>query len=331
MSKVIDLCLDLPPSEEQIVRSMKLFAQGRGEKGAANYRYIFGQGKAREMGLTMDELEQMSEELSPEKFEDMLRERAKPLAVPLPQFVKELDEAGVEWGVIESATAAEPLSPSTNDRTAEIVAQFPNKFIGLAQANPHQGMKAVRELERAVKELGLRSFLVSPYRTGLRPNDKKFYPLYAKAVELGIPIFCYTTMNYLTNTPMDVGRPIYLDEVAIDFPELTIIAGWGGGGGWPWVPEMIGIARRHQNIYINTSAHRPKYLATPGSGWEMLIQFGNTLLQDRVVFASGWGNYWLHSKDVIKNVIQEMRALPLKEEVKEKWLYENAARLFQRD
>jgi len=322
VSKVIDLHLTLPESEEQIVNRMKTWARGRGVKGGANYRYIFGPGQAAALGLTIDELERMSEELSPEEFEGMLRERAKPLVISLPQFVKELDEAGVEWGVIES--------PS-NDQTAEIVAQFPNKFIGLAIVSPHDGMKAVRELERAVKELGLRALLASPFRAGIRQNDKKFYPLYAKAVELGIPMFCYCTMNYRTDLPMDIGRPLYLDEVAMDFPEMSIIAGWGGGGGWPWVPEMIGVARRHQNVYINTSAHRPKYLATPGSGWEMLLQFGNTLLQDRVVFASGWGNYWAHSRDVVKNVIEEMRALPLKEEVKEKWLYKNAARLFQQD
>ena len=322
MSKVIDLCLSLPPSEEQIVSMLKLFVLGRGEKGVANYRYIFGPGRARDLGLTIEELERMAEELSPEEFEGTLRERAKPMLVSLPQFVKELDEAGVEWGVIES---------QSSDQTAEIVAQFPNKFIGLALVDPHEGMKAVRELERSVKELALRSLLVSPFSSGLRINDKKYYPLYAKAVELDIPVFIYCTMNYRTDTPMDVGRPLYLDDVGMDFPEMTIIAGWGGGGGWPWVPEMIGVARRHQNVYINTSAHRPKHLATPGSGWEMLLQFGNTLLQDRIVFASGWANYFSYSKDVIKNVIQEMRSLPLKEEVKEKWLYTNAARLFHRD
>jgi len=301
---------------------IKLYMLDQSEEGRANYRYIFGPAKVHALGLTFEELERMSSELSPEEFDSMLRDRAKQLVVPLSQFVRELDEAEVDWGFTMA---------STNEQTANVVLQFPKKFSGVAKVNPHEGMKGVRELERAVKELGLSAFLASPYSFGIRLNDKKFYPLYAKTVELGIPMFCYCSMNYRTDYPMDIARPFYLDEVAMDFPEMTIIAGWGGGGGWPWVPEMIGVARRHQNVYINTSAHRPKYLATPGSGWEMLMQFGNTLLQDRIVFASGWANYFPYSKGVIKNVLQEMRALPLKEEVKEKWLYHNAARLFRRE
>jgi len=319
MSKVIDLSLSFPDSEEEIVSQMKLWALGRGVKGLANYRYIFGERKAQALGLTFEELERMAEELSPEEFEDMLRERARKLMVPTSQFVKELDEIGVEWGVTYAGSI---------ERTAEVVAQYPNKFIGEVFVNPHEGMKAVKELERAVKELGLGCLYASPYRYGIQANDKKYYPLYAKAVELGIPVVFYTSMNYSTALPMDIGRPLYLDEVAMDFPEMTIIAAMGG---WPWVPEMIGVARRHQNVYIDTSSIRPKYFATPGSGWEMLIQFGNTLLQDRILFASGWGTHSLWSKDMLKNIIQEIRSLPLKEEVKEKWLYKNAARLFNRD
>ena len=226
-----------------------------------------------------------------------------------------LDEAGLEWGAIDAGS---------HEKTAEVVSQFPDRFIGTAIVDPHEGMKAVRELECAVKELGLKCFYASPYRYGIRANDKKFYPLYAKAVELGIPVFIYTTMTYRTDFPMDIGRPLYLDEVAMDFPEMKIVAGLGG---WPWVPEMVGVARRHQNVYISTAGHRPKYLATPGSGWEMLMQFGNTLLQDKIVFASSWWTFGLP----IKEVIQEMRALPLKEEVMEKWLYRNALRLFSSD
>jgi hypothetical protein len=109
----------------------------------------------------------------------------------------------------------------------------------------------------------------------------------------------------------------------MDFPHLRIVASCGG---WPWVPELIGVARRHQNVFIDTSSHRPKYIATPGSGFEMLLQFGNTLLQDQMVFGSGVGDLGLP----IGQVVKEMRELPLKDAVKEKWLYSNALRLFEK-
>jgi predicted TIM-barrel fold metal-dependent hydrolase len=313
MSPVIDLSLDLPPlSADEFLGEIRFFMQHRGETGLANYMNIFGPRMARALGLTLEEVSQMWDELPPEKFEAALLEKAGGLATSLAAFVEQMDEAGVEWGLVEAGT---------NDRTAEVVSQFPDRFVGRAIVNPHDGMKAVRELERAVKELGLRSFYASPFRYGIRPNDKKFYPLYAKAVELGIPVFVYCTMNYRTDFPMDLAHPVCLDEVARDFPEMVLVADCGG---WPWVPDMIGVARRHQNVYIDTAAHRPRYFATPGSGWEMLMQFGNSLLQDRVVFASGWRNYQMP----IGDVVQEMRALPLKDDVKEKWLYRNAVRIF---
>jgi hypothetical protein len=313
MSKVIDLELNLPPTVEQTVDRLMEYVLHRDEKGLANYGNIFGAARARALEFTPEELELMRRELSPQELESRLRERAEKAVVPLPQFIEQLDEAGIEWGVIDT---------DSHEKTAEIVSQYPDRFIGVAVVDPREGMKAVRELERAVKELGLKCFYATPFRFGIRANDKKFYPLYAKAVELDIPVFVYTTMTYRTDFPMDIGHPVYLDEVAMDFPELRIIAGLGG---WPWVPEMVGVARRHRNVYISTAGHRPKYFATPGSGWEMLMQFGNTLLQDQVVFASSWWTYDMP----IGQVVEEMKALPLKDSVRDKWLYENARRLFQ--
>ena len=315
MSKVIDLELNLPPTVEQTVDRLMEYVLHRDEKGLANYGNIFGAARARALEFTPEELELMRRELSPQELESRLSERAEKAVVPLPQFIGQLDEAGIEWGVIDA---------DSHEKTAEIVSQYPDRFIGVAVVDPREGMKAVRELERAVKELGLKCFYATPFRFGIRANDKKFYPLYAKAVELDIPVFVYTTMTYRTDFPMDIGHPVYLDEVAMDFPELRIIAGLGG---WPWVPDMVGVARRHRNVYISTAGHRPRYFATPGSGWEMLMQFGNTLLQDQVVFASSWWTYDMP----IGQVVEEMKALPLKDSVKDKWLYENARRLFRVD
>ena len=314
MPKAIDLELDLPPTVDEMVEKMNEFLLHSDEKGLANYGNIFGPSRARALEFTPEELEQMRQ-LPEEELEGVLKKRAEKAVVPLPQFIAQLDEAGIEWGVINGGS---------HEKTAELVTKYPERFIGCAYVDPHEGMKGVRELERAVRELGMKCFYASPYRYGVRANDKKFYPLYAKAVELGIPVFVYTTMTYRTDFPMDIGHPLHLDEVAMDFPEMKIIAGLGG---WPWVPDMVGVARRHQNVYISTAGHRPKHLTTPGSGWEMLMQFGNTLLQDRIVFASSWATYAMP----VNEVVREMSALPLKDEVKEKWLYKNAARLFNRD
>jgi uncharacterized protein len=310
--KVIDLELDLPPEVEQLVPRIKDYLFHSKEKGLANYGNIFGIQRARALDFTDEEIRRMKTEMSRQQIDRELMKRARKAVVTLPQFVRQMDEAGIEWGAVFAGDS---------DKTAAVVARFPDRFIGTANLNPLDGMKAVRELERAVKELGIKCFYASPFRYGIRANDRRFYPLYAKAVELDIPVFIYTTMTYRTDLPMDIGRPLFVDDVAMDFPEMRIVAGLGG---WPWVPELIGLARRHQNLYISTAGHRPKYLGTPGSGWEMLMQFGNTLLQDRVVFASSWFTYSMP----IKQVVEEMMALPLKDSVKEKWMYKNACRLF---
>ena len=313
--KVIDLELDLPPDAEQLVSRLKDYLFHSQEKGMANYGNVFGVQRARALDFTPEEIKNLKKEKSPGQIEKILKQRARKALMTLPRFVEQMDEVGIEWGAVFAGDS---------DKTAAVVAQFPDRFIGTANINPLEGMKAVRELERAVKELGIKCFYASPFRYGIRANDRRFYPLYAKAVELDIPVFIYTTMTYRTDLPMDIGRPLYVDDVAMDFPEMRIVAGLGG---WPWVPELIGLARRHQNLYISTAGHRPKYLGTPGSGWEMLMQFGNTLLQDRVVFASSWFTFALP----IKQVVEEMLALPLKDSVKEKWMYKNARRLFRMD
>lgn len=313
MQKVIDLRLDFPPDADEIAETMKFFILNKDGKGIANYRYIFGPRWASSLGMTFEELERKSEELSPEKFDAFLKNLAQKIALTSTEFVNQLDAAGIEWGLVETLD---------NNKTEKLISQIPDRLKGMAVVNPFGGHKAIRELERAIKELGFIAAYASPYRWGIPADDPRFYPIYAKAVELTIPVFIYTSMNYRTDLPMDIGRPLNLDRVCMAFPELRIVASCGG---WPWVPEMIGVARRHQNVYIDTSSHRPKYLATPGSGWEMLMQFGSTLLQDRIVFASGAGDMGLP----IGQVVQEMRGLPLKEEIKEKWFYQNARNLFK--
>lgn len=309
---IIDIECDIPTREvyEADMRAYDVME----DHGLGNYINIFGPKWAEEAGLSAEEFEEARKSLGPAKLRKKIEEANMEKALTEEAFIKMLDEAGVDYACIGTGRCA------SMEHTAELAGKYKPKLIPWCRIDPRLGMEGVRKLEFGVKELGIRGLEVSTFRDLLYANDKQYYPLYAKCVELAIPVRIYATMNYASDRAMDLGRPVYLDEVASHFPELTIIAGLGG---WPWVPELVGLARRHSNVYIDFAAHRPKYLAKPGSGFEMLLQFGNTLLQDRILFASSWMTLGLP----IKQIVQEVMNLPLKEEVKQKWMYENAAGL----
>jgi predicted TIM-barrel fold metal-dependent hydrolase len=203
----------------------------------------------------------------------------------------------------------------SNEEQAQLLRRFPGRFLGLARisVNTFKGMSGVRELERLVREEGFCALGVSALVDCLPASDRRYYPLYTKAAELGIPVRIYSSMNYANDRPYDLGHPRNLDQVAMDFPELKII---GGLGGWPWVNEMVAVVRRHPNLHMDTSAHRGRYLGQPGSGWEMLMQLGNTLIQDKVLVGLSAGLVG----QPYETLIQEYLALPLKDSVKEMWL-----------
>jgi len=315
MQKVIDLRLDVPATTDKIIKKIRSIFFEEDAHGPSNYRRIFGPRWAAVMGTSLEEIDARRRDLSEAEFSSMLAGVAEMLTVSPEAFIAELDRAGIEWCLVSSDSL---------DETAAFLQRWPGRTRGFANINPFNGMQAVRDLERAVKELGLSAFYASPFDWKIRADNALFFPLYSKAAELDIPVFIYTAMNYNTELPMDLARPLYLDPVAMAFPKLKIVADCGG---WPWVPELVGVARRHPNIFIDTRSHRPKHLITPGSGWEMLMQFGNTLLQDQVVFASGADDLGLP----VSQLVEEMKALPLKELVMEKWLYGNARRVFKLD
>ncbi len=300
---LVDMVASLPP---QMARYLK---------------DVFGPRVAPLMGLTAEELYRMKTELSQTALREELAPRMRPLTLSLDDFVRQLDEMEVEKAVIFNLDEQTPsgLAGLPNDYYADIVKRYPEKFIGIAGIDPLKGMDAVREIRRAY-DLGLRGVGIRPFMFGIPPTHAKMYPIYSTCVELDIPIWFHVSINYSTNN-MEVERPIHLDVVAEDFPDLKIIAGHGG---WPWVAEMTAVAWRNPNIYIDIASYLPRYLAMPGSGWEPLLNLGNSILQDRVLF----GSTWLFMGQTIRQLADGVRELPLKEEVKDKWLYRNAARLF---
>jgi predicted TIM-barrel fold metal-dependent hydrolase len=284
---VIDICV-IPPLEE----TLEGFANPSGD--FARYTELYGN----------------------ENMEPLLRSiRSDPAGFLLAL----MDDAGVDIAMLTAEDAETTAGMKVpNDKVAEFVKQNPKRFIGMAAVDPHKGMAAVRELERAVKELDMKCLCLEPWLHKLRSNDKRYYPIYAKCVELDVPVWIHSSINYVPQLTMDFGRPIYLDEVAGHFPELKIIAGHGG---WPWVNEMMAFLWRHSNAHTDISAIRPKYLGLPGTGWETLLQYGNSLLQDKVLFGTAW------PAQQFKESIEELKKLPIKKEVLAKWLGGNAKRL----
>jgi uncharacterized protein len=205
-----------------------------------------------------------------------------------------------------------------NEDVAQFCRDHGPRFIGFAGVDPNKGITAVRELEHAVRELGLRGLNLQCFENKLRINDARMYPLYAKCIELDIPVNVHCSTNFSTATSMDYGRPLYLDDVMVHFPELKVVA---SPPGFPWVSELVAVAWRHANVNIGLVAIRHKYLAVPNSGYEMLLQYGNSVLQDQIIYGSAYPMM------PIERSLKEIDELPLKDAVRQKWLHDNAARL----
>jgi predicted TIM-barrel fold metal-dependent hydrolase len=201
----------------------------------------------------------------------------------------------------------------SNDQVAGVVKRHPNRFVGIASVDLERPMAAQAELERAVSELGFRGLRVVPWLWNRPPTDRLYYPLFAKCVELGIP-FCTQVGHTWPRHPSEPGRPIpYLDQVALDFPDLTIVAGHVG---YPWTDEMIAVARKHANVFIDTSAWAPRRLP------ESLKQFIRAGGREKVLFATNYPQMRLD------RCIREAHELNLADGVAELFFGGNANRVF---
>lgn len=217
------------------------------------------------------------------------------------------------------AETATGLPPVTNDYIADAVKAHPDRFRGFASVDPHKGAAAIAELERAVSELGLIGLKTQAGAQNFRPDDRQFYPLWEKAAELEIPVLFHVgTTGLGAGTPGGMGikldnmRPIYVDTVAADLPELKIIAAHPA---WPWQDEMIAIALHKANVWIDLSGWSPKYFSEP------LVREIKTRLQDRVMFGTDYP-FITYSK-----WISAFDELGISEDVRTKVVKTNAATL----
>jgi predicted TIM-barrel fold metal-dependent hydrolase len=252
-------------------------------------------------------------------YKDLLMKKAKPYdkrIYPVEETIREMDEVGIALGVIPGRDIETTYQwKVTNDHLAEIVQKFPKRFVAFAGVDPNKGMSAVREVERAVKGLGLKGVALDPYLHWKPANDKIFYPIYAKCAELEVPIML--TAGPGAHVPGSIiahAAPATIDEVAKDFPELTIIAGHGC---YPFVTEMIALALRHDNVYFDIGA----YELFPGS--DLYVQAANTILTNKLVLASG------HPLTNMKEALQRYEKLPFNKQTRENVYYRNAERVLK--
>ncbi|MFZ5945694.1 MAG: amidohydrolase family protein [Bacillota bacterium] len=230
------------------------------------------------------------------------------------EVVADLDKHNVYKAVVTGRDCETTYSAkSNNPSVVEFVNMFPDKFIGFAGMDPHKGMRAIEELKDYVLNKGLKGASIDPYLAQIYVNDAKYYPIYAKCCELNIPLVITTgPATLVPNAVIDHVAPRYIDFVARDFPELKIIISHGG---YPWVNEMIIVAQRNENVFLELS----EYEFFPQS--EAYMQAVNTIISDKVLYASA------HPFVDFRDALENYKKLPLKEEVREKVMFKNAARI----
>ncbi len=227
------------------------------------------------------------------------------------RIVSYLADNGVDYAV-----ALAELSPITtgvlsNEGVAELC-QGINRLIPFCNINPFLVADLADQLQRYVTEMGFRGVKLYPTYQHFYANESRLYPLYAKAQELQIPVMIHTGSSIFRGARLKYGDPLYMDDVAVDFPDLTLLMVHSGRGFW--YDRAYFLAKLHANMYMEISGLPPQ---------KLLVYFPELeQVADKVVFGSDWPGM-----PHIKRNIETIRGLPLKEETKEKILGGNAARI----
>jgi len=203
---------------------------------------------------------------------------------------------------------------------AQVADKFPDRVIGFASVDPHK-KSSVHDLERAVKDLKLRGLKLHPQVQAFEPNDHTYYPIYAKCVELDIPVTFHTGSTYWGaglrgggGLKLRLSDPMLLDDIAADFPELKLIMAHPG---WPWQDEQLAIAAHKENVFIDLSGWSPKYFQP------LLVTYMAKLIPHKFLFGT---DYPMMSPS---RWLRDFEALPVRAEVKQMVLRDNAMKLLR--
>lgn len=206
--------------------------------------------------------------------------------VSVSDYLRKMDRAGIERSLLIAVRAGDPNIKGSFElpyaHVARICSKYPERFSGLAGVDPFRGILQLKELDVAVNEYGFVGAHLYPHWFGLAPDHAKYYPIYARCAELDVPIMMQIGHNLVYSRERrlpSVGRPIALDQVAIDFPTLKLI---GIHIGIPWTEEAISMAWKHENIYLAGDAYAPKH-------WpKSFVHYANTYGSHKVLFGTDW-------------------------------------------
>jgi predicted TIM-barrel fold metal-dependent hydrolase len=224
---------------------------------------------------------------SDSSFQDKVRQSSNiRQGVEVEEYIKMMDEANISRSILCAVRCGDlRVKGSTElkyERVHDVIKQYPDRFSGAAGIDPTRGMQGLRDLEQAVKEYGFVAAHWYPHWFSMPPDAAQIYPYYAKCCELDIPIMMQVGQNLIYQKDRrlpSVAKPILLDQVAIDFPELKIV---GIHLGTPWVDEMISMCWKHDNIFMAGDAYAPKY-------WPpQAVRYADSYGQDKFMFGTDW-------------------------------------------
>ena len=204
-----------------------------------------------------------------------------------------------------------------NEEVAEKAAANSDVLIPFASIDPAKGKAGAREARRLVRDFGIRGFKFHPTMQGFYPNDRSAYVLYEAVAESGLPALFHTGQTGVgsgmpggNGMRLKYSNPMYLDDVAVDFPEMPIILAHPS---FPWQEEALAVATHKPNVYIDLSGWSPKYFPP------ILVKYANSILKHKVLFGSDWPvispDRWIGDFEHL-DIKPEVRSLILKENAK---------------
>lgn len=231
--------------------------------------------------------------------------------LPLDFTLQAMKSAGVEKALISAWYG--PSGPLiTNEEVLEITKKYPELFVGIASVDLRNPVEAVALLRKCVKEHNFKGLRIVQWLWELPCTHPLYYPLYAACVEMDVPVCLQVGLTGPLRSS-ESGRPIHIERVALDFPDLKIVCGHIG---YPWHIEMIAFATKFPNVYIDTSAYKPKRYPME------LVAYMKAHGRQKVLFGT---NYPMITPEAC---LKELDVLGLNQEISELFLYKNARRVF---